>query len=302
MAVYQHYIDSITKPTNAELFKSLETYTKDSTWKQYAMIMPSSGGTEVIEFLGQMPGFTEWVDQRLKKKLKGYDYTLKAKDWEASIDFDRNDLKDKYFFNKVKALLPNLARSAAEHPTELLFQTLVAGVTDLCYDGKAFFSATHPSFEDGEIFSNKLAGAGVTATNIETDINAVEINFLSLKKRNRFPIISAARSPRYVIWHSLALNPVMREVLDLATISTGGQNPYYNRMEHYATPFLTGNDWYCFVLSEGVKPFLFQNVKGVTGEWNLQKMFDEKRAVYGVDATYNMGYGYPHLAAMVDNT
>ncbi len=65
-----------------------------STFQKMAMVVPSSVREETYAWLGAFPKMREWVGERQIKNLTLQSYTIKNKDWEVTIEVDRNDIED----------------------------------------------------------------------------------------------------------------------------------------------------------------------------------------------------------------
>jgi Mu-like prophage major head subunit gpT len=111
-------------------------------YPRIATVMPSDGADENYGFMGDMPGVREWVGDRIFKELRAGEYRIQNKTWEDSLKIDRHALDDDRL-RMYGPYLENLGAEAAMHPDELLFDTILAGETDLGFDGLAFFSTSH---------------------------------------------------------------------------------------------------------------------------------------------------------------
>lgn len=129
--------------------------------ERVATTVPSSTSAEHYAWLGQWPKLREWVGDRIVKQLKSHDYSLRNKDYESTIGVDRNSLKDDVY-GIYAPMFEEMGYAAAIHPTELVMELLVAGGTELCYDGQPFFDADHPVEVDGveTSVSNQDTGGG----------------------------------------------------------------------------------------------------------------------------------------------
>lgn len=85
----------------------------------------------------------EWVGERHIKNLSVSSYAIKNKDWESTVEVDRNDIEDDQI-GVYKPILLEMGRTAAIHPDELVFGVLNQGFSTPCYDGKNFFDTEHP--------------------------------------------------------------------------------------------------------------------------------------------------------------
>jgi phage major head subunit gpT-like protein len=126
-------------------------------YQKVAMVVPSSVREETYAWLGAFPKMREWVGERHVKNLEMQSYSIKNKDWEATIEVDRNDMEDDSI-GVYRPIIAELGRSAAAHGDELVFGLMALGFTTECYDGQYFFDTDHPV--GGETVSNHGGGAG----------------------------------------------------------------------------------------------------------------------------------------------
>lgn len=136
-----------------------------------AMIEPSSAAfSETIQssttiedygWLEEFPSMREWIGARQQKDMKAESYTLKNKKWEATVPIARERFEDDTFgvYSKV---FEKMGRSARRQMDELMYPTLLAGVTELGYDGLTFFNDAHlmGAGAQATTFDNNRAGAG----------------------------------------------------------------------------------------------------------------------------------------------
>lgn len=133
-----------------------------SMYARVAMEVPSTSAEEHYGWLGAFPRFREWLGDRLLQSLKAYDYTIKNRKFELTIEVERDDIED----DKIgiyKPMFEMLGQESKTHPDELVFAALLAGFTNRCYDGQYFFDTNHPIvLADGTtgVYSNNQGGAG----------------------------------------------------------------------------------------------------------------------------------------------
>lgn len=118
------------------------------TWEQIATMVPSSTETNLYAWLGQFPKLREWLGSRVVKNMATFDYSLTNKPFEATVGVDRDKIEDDVF-GVFTPLMQEMGYSAGMHPDELVFTELLAGATNLCYDGQAFFDTSHPTVVSG---------------------------------------------------------------------------------------------------------------------------------------------------------
>ncbi|MFZ5448612.1 MAG: Mu-like prophage major head subunit gpT family protein [Thermodesulfobacteriota bacterium] len=114
------------------------------TWyEQVAMTVPATTRIMDYKFLLDFPMVREWIGDRQISSLEPKTFQVETKDWEATIEVDRNDIEDDQLglYNPIVAAL---AQEARKHPEKLIADLLAGGITTPCYDGKNFFAADHP--------------------------------------------------------------------------------------------------------------------------------------------------------------
>lgn len=141
---------------NSALHK-VETY-----YDQYSMRVPSSTSAEQYAWMGLIPGLREWIGDRVLANIRTYDFTIKNKPWERTLTVHRDHLADDQA-GIYAPLTEALALEVKRHPQELIDALLLAGFSNICYDGQTFFNANHPTIsEDGSValVSNFGGGSG----------------------------------------------------------------------------------------------------------------------------------------------
>lgn len=126
-------------------------------WPRIATEVPSSTSEEEYGWLGQFPGFREWIGDRVVKSLSLSSYQIRNKSWEQTVGVDRERIEDDRF-GIFAPIMTEMGRSAAAHPDRLVYTLLAAGFSTPCYDGQFFFDADHPV--GSGVVSNSGGGAG----------------------------------------------------------------------------------------------------------------------------------------------
>lgn len=258
----------------------------------YIMETSSEGSDEEYGWLGQSPSMSEWVDERKLKSLNSFGYKLKNKDYEATISVKRNDLEDDRL-NAVNIRINDLAAKAKQtHPRKLMFDALVAGTTELCYDGVAFFSASHSEGDSGTQ-SNIHTGTGVTLALLKDDIDAVIAKMKGLKDDTGEPFKEGEIQIGVIV--PLGLEAKFKELNTLEKINDN-TNPLKGRFASILSSgrLTDANDWYLADVSAGLKPFIRQirqPVQFSSLENESDNGFMRKIYHYGVDSREVFGYG-----------
>lgn len=263
-------------------------------------VIPTNKPTEQLNWLGAVPKMQEWLDERKPAGLSPLEFSATVKDYEASIEVDRNALKDDSL-GQISFRLKDMAAETKNAPNEHMFTVLEAGTSGLCYDGKAFFADDHEEGESGAQ-DNLLTGSGVTVANFKTDLNACKVA-MGTYKDDRGRIMDLTGDTVVI---PLAMWEVAMEALVATTVSTGGVNIWAGTHRIIASGLLTdANDWYYLSTSRVLKPLLLVWRDGPNfsslGEGS-DEYFWRKKYVFGSDARYIGTYGLWQNAIKVVNT
>jgi len=156
MLIIPESMDVLFNAFNAcynEGFSGVESHAKD-----VALVTNSQSAQEVYPWLGQFPGMREWIGDRYLKSLVAYDYFIKNKKFESTVTIPREKIEDDQY-GIFAPVFKQMGRVSAQHPDKELFFLLKNGFTINCYDGRPFFDANHPSFDD--------QGNQITLSNIQ---------------------------------------------------------------------------------------------------------------------------------------
>ena len=114
------------------------------TWhERVAMTVPANTRIMDYKFLLDFPMVREWIGDRQISSLEPKAFQVESKDWEATIEVDRNDIEDDQL-GLYNPIISALAQEARKHPEKLIADLLNGGFTTACYDGHNFFATDHP--------------------------------------------------------------------------------------------------------------------------------------------------------------
>lgn len=165
----------------AEAFAGVE-----SQAEQVATVVPSTGSEVNYKWLGSFPNMREWVGERAIANLKAFDFTVKNKSFESTIDVDRDDIEDDQI-GVYRPMIQGLAHAAGIHPDQLLFQLLKLGFTQKCYDGQYFFDTDHPVGSGDVVTSVSNTGGGAGTAWYLLDLSRpVKPLILQIRKKPEF--------------------------------------------------------------------------------------------------------------------
>jgi len=289
MIVNQATLQSIFHSFKTIFNKALDT--AQPVYDRIATTVPSSTREEEYKWLGKVPRMREWIGDRVIQNLAAYGYAIKNRDWEATVGVDRNDIEDDSI-GIYTPLIQALAQSAALHPDELVFELLVNGFTQKCYDGQPFFAAEH-------VDGNQPAQSNTTTVKLSaTSYAAARSAMMSYKDEHGRPL--------KIVPNLLVVAPkneeTGRKILMAETDANGATNPWKGTAELLVAPELAGNDdmWFLLDVSKPIKPLIFQQRKRpefvAKDRPDDDTVFMKKEYLYGVDSRDNAGYGLWQLA------
>ena len=286
---------TLEKGLRAEFVKALAAAENTTDYLPALLQVSSTSVSENYGWLGDVPELTEWKDERKLKGILDYNYQIKNKDYEATLQVDKNTIEDDQL-GTVKPRIAELAVRAKQHPRKLFLEALVKGSTELAYDGQTFFSTSHVMGMSGTM-SNILTGTGVGFDQISADLDSA-IMMMSLYKDDQgAPFAEDIDDSGIMIIAPSQLRPVMNRVFNSQTLANGATNPQFGRIASariiYSSRLTDVNDWYILNVSQGMKPFIQQNRQAARFgalEATSDRGFMSKRYLYGVD--YRIGFGY----------
>lgn len=259
-------------------------------------IVPSTGADEKYGFLGAMPGMREWLGDRQFQTLRAGDYTLANKEWESSVNIEKNDIDDDRL-GMYGPVLQQLGMEAAYHPDELLVTAIEAGESTACFDGQYFFDTDHSWGESGEQ-SNDLTGAAATGTQptvaeMKAAFRACVTALLGFKndkgKLLNRPVVRTANDLTLVV--PLVYRDVAHDAFDAVLIGNGESNVVIDRPNIVCLPALSsGAKFWVFATGGVLKPFVFQARRPLARQMKGMDDREFKNVKFMTDARYNLGY------------
>ncbi len=261
---------------------------------QIALTVPSTAEQEVYAWLGAWPKLREWLGDRVISNLKAQDWTIKNKDWEATIAVPRNKiLFDTYSI--FRPMFGAMGAAARMHPDEIVADLLNNGFTNKGYDTKTFFATDHPVGKT--TYSNKNSGGGsvLSATTFGTALAALK----GVTDDSGKPL--GVGSGRLILVVPPALEKTAREILNAEIISST-TNVWRGAADLLVLPQLTSaTAWFLLAEFNGLRSLIFQQARApefVAKEdpQTSDHVFMRKEYLYGVDTIDNAGYGLWQLA------
>lgn len=270
------------------------------------MTVDTDQGYEKFAWLGTTPLMREWIGERQANGLRSNAYELSVKDFELTMEVRRDELRrDK--LGQIQARINQMSERVNDHDAQLLSKAVMAGQSAVCYDGQYFFSASHSEGKSGTQsniytadittptkplpaeFEDAILSGVQQMVGLKDDqgepLNGNAKNFTVMVPVAHMKAAAAALGASVVVDPSIGTGAA-RSNLVLTMASVGGFN-----FDLVINPRLTNSDrFYMFRKDGAVKPFIkLDEVKP------LAKMeddtFNNKRYLYGIERTMNIGYG-----------
>lgn len=271
-------------------------------WPKIATKTTSTGASEDYGWLGNVPGIREMNGERMPKGLSSYDYTIKNKEFEGTVEVRQTDIDDNKIATK-DALVTALGNRAALFPDQLVFDLIKAN--GLSYDGQNFFDTDHSEGLSGTQ-SNAIASAQ-TALN-ETSYEEAKValsSFLDDQGEVMYPDLG-----KPIILVPIALESAAKRLFR-ATVGGGDTNIYSDDAEVMSSARLTNpKQFYLLNVAQGLKPFIYQEREFVPMEYDggdasqeaSHERFMRRRLLFGPYIRANAGYGDWRTAVRVTLT
>ncbi len=243
---------------------------------------------------GQLGRMRKWIGERVAQNINAQDIKLAVEDYEATVEVQRNDILDDQI-GIYSDMIQDLGKQAAFLKDDLVTDALMAGETNLAYDGQYFFDTDHP-------LDMNNAGAGVQA-NLFTSRALTEANYAYVRAQGALLRGPDGRAMR-INFNTLVVGPSKeveaRRIVESKQSfdsSTGGprDNVLLGTAKVTVLPEITDDSWYLLATGDAVKPIILlvrQEPKLVRKDDDKdESAFWRKIYHYGVDARMVAGYG-----------
>jgi phage major head subunit gpT-like protein len=274
---------------------------KMNDWEKVATTFTSDTEKESYNWLGATPPMREWKDKRALHGLRAFDYTLTNRDWEATLEIDRNAIKDNKL-GHIPIRVRGLVRSYLKFLNKMVFSQLDDGTILKAYDDKTFFNDSRTIGGSGTI-DNIISGAySDSSAEIRAAIGTAVEQMAKFKDDWGEPMNLA---PDTIVCSPAMYIPI-REALK-ADVAGNQRTESEFIKDIIASPYidLSAKDWYVLCTTEEVKPLIYQSRQNPefnqVDNPNDSHVFKNKTFLYGVDARCAFGYGDPRTAIKIDD-
>lgn len=282
-------------------------FERTAPWSaKVATTISSSTRENRYAFMKMIPRLREWIGERKLNNLAARSYSIINKDWESTIEIDRNDIEDDQL-GIYSPAIQQLGAQAKLWPDDMVTTLIQSGTTALGYDGQAFFSGSHPvDFTNvaSTTFSNNYTTTPLNAANYAV----VRAGMMSVNAEDNKPL----KVNPNLIMVPPQLEVTARQIVQSAFLAaavganaaTGSaSNVFMGSAEVLVIPELANQPtvWYLADVSKPIKPFVVQMRKPPQLVALINQtdpnVFFHKSYIYGIDARGNAGFTLPFLIA-----
>jgi phage major head subunit gpT-like protein len=293
---------SLEKGLRVEFMKAYEQV-ENGKILSAAMSIASSADHEKFGWLGSVPQMQEFIDEKSPKGLLDHNYTIKNVPFEATLKVDKFALRNDQY-SMVQTRVRDLAARAKVFPIKLLMDLIVAGTTQLCYDGLAFFSASHVEGQSGTQ-TNIVNGTGTTLAQLTADFLSARTLMMSYLDDAGQPMFEDLAQQDLMIVCPPALQGTFQQLLNSTILPNNGTNVLYKAADlAVSSRLVDANDWYVMNRWGAVKPLVLQEnmpIEFGALEGQSDEGFKRRFYLYGVEWYGNVGYGLWQKAVKVTN-
>jgi len=290
MIVNRASINAVFKNLSTSFHKAFEE--ADPKWNKIAMRVPSKTKTEQYTWFSEFPTMIEWVGDKTLKSLEAYTYSLTNKDYEATVEVDRNDIEDDTL--GIYGPQAQMAGEAAAYwPDDLVFTLVNSGFSQTCYDGQYFFD------DDHSVAGSSVSNLGTAALTAATQAGAIAS--FGAARTAMMGFTNDEGRPLKLVPSLLLVPPALMDVALVLQVNErledGKPNPYKGTFETVVSPNLSSSTaWFLMDAKRPVKPFVFQERQKpkFVQQTDMENpdVFMRRKYKFGVEARGTAGYGF----------
>jgi phage major head subunit gpT-like protein len=281
-----------------------QAFQRTPSWAgELTTLIPSSTGSETYAWLKEIPGFREWIGERVAHELVSRGQVLANKDYELTVKIPRNAYEDETL-GQFNHNFEMMGLAAKKWPDKVVAAAIKAGTTALAFDGQPFFHASHPIDVD-----NPAKG---TYSNLETSFALTPDNYGIARAKFRARVNDAGE-PMGIRPSLLVVPPQLEDMAnrilsnDRLIRAFGGGVSEDNNIYKGTAKVLVVEEfadqpavWYLLANDMPIRPFIWQLRKApvmtsLTAPTD-PNVFHLKQFVFGSDSRGNAGYSLPFLA------
>jgi phage major head subunit gpT-like protein len=254
-----------------------------------------------MDWIGSLPNWKKWVGDKKIENLAAHTYSLTCEEYESTIAVKRRDLEaDRLGIYAMQAR--SQGELAAYFAEERAADALNNAFTATCFDGQAFFSASHPlKNKSGKLttFSN-TATVALSASTQAAAIASLGAGLTALRTMK-----NDQGRPVRINNIKLVVPPALADVANVLAINDrledGKANPYKGQVQVIVWQELTSaTAWFLLGTAGGLQPLvLVQRKRPTTSQVtdpNDSHVVKTGEFLFSIEADAVCGYTFPQLA------
>lgn len=300
----------LRKDVNATFIETLMAPQPPMLVERIADVVNSNSDREDYAWLGEVQPMNEWEDSLQESDLSetaDAGYGLENKKYTGALRIERDNLADEKTMGLEKRT-KDLATRGLYKPDQLLVEAVIDGTTNLCYDGAAFFSATHPARgAQTSTQSNIVTGAGVATANVASDLNKAIARLYDFVDEGNEPLNGIVR--KLFIMYPPILHKPISEAISAGIISNTSNVQFGDQdFDFIRMPRLTSDstvDYYIGVADTEVRGLIWQDREGISLEQSgpgSDTWVQQEQVVYKSRMRGRAGYGRWQRMIKINNT
>jgi len=308
-------LDEFNQIARFEFETSFADASANLAYRMITTELPSTTKKNLYPWLASIPGFREWIGDRVVHRLAARTYELENKHYENTFAVDKNDLAD----DNIGIYRPAFqlqGRLAAEFKGQEIAKKLAAGTTELGWDNQFFFDVDHPVDIDASgagTQSNKLTGATYDMRTAGNEMTAYLAARTAMRKWKREdgqaagfvgnliivgPDLEAAAmrvraSMTTTVIRNVAGTENVGAVLAPTPLSSAPEVLVLDQIDS------SGGVWYLADVSKPIKPMLWQNRQDVMFDVldrrTDENVFSRREIIWGADFRGAAGFTFPGM-------
>lgn len=282
-------------------------------------LFTSDQAAETYAFLGQSPGFREWLGDRDARGLRSNSFDIRNKHYESTLEVLLSDVRrDKT--GQIQVRVNEWVDRSLSHWASLCSTLILNGAATTCYDGQYYYDTDHVEGDSGTQSNSITVDISAMPTQLHGTVAAPSVEefqfmilngitqMLSFKDDQGEPMNENARSFVCLVPTSYAM-VAMQAVSSLATVNNAVASLNPNILANFMVDVAVNprlNSWTdkiaIFRTDSPIKGLIRQQetetelkVKAEGSEWE----FDNKSWQFGIDSWRAAGYGYWQRSCLV---
>lgn len=274
-------------------------------WSEFASRVGSTTSSTSFPQHAALRRLRRWDGERKVVNGKAYDYRVTPEKFELTAAIPLTEIEDDNI-GAYNAMVEDMGMQAALWPDDLCFDALLAGETELAFDGKAFFANDH-ELKSGATIDNLFGSTSLTKANVAAVI-AQMMSYVGEDGRSLRVRPDTLAVPPALEDTGLGIigSNIIAQVFGSNTAAAGVDNTMRGRLRLKVYPELAASaggsdvDWYVMDTSRSAKPIVMvvrkepeMTFKGRPEDDNV---FWDDEVTMGVRARGIAGYGPYWLA------